>query len=222
MIVFDIDDTLYLERDYVASGFAALEPIVHTRFGVTGFSSIAWGLFLDGQRGHIFDKALAILGVGCNATLIAELIAAYRIHEPAIELLNDAQSGLARIRQSGRGIGILTDGPESSQRAKVEALGLETVADRIILTDEYGPGFSKPHPRGFMDHMNKYECDKFTYVADNPLKDFSTPRRLGWRTIRVLRQNSLHQFVAHGPDVDDVVTDLRGIYELISEGECSR
>ena len=25
LVVFDVDDTLYLERDYVASGFAALE-----------------------------------------------------------------------------------------------------------------------------------------------------------------------------------------------------
>jgi putative hydrolase of the HAD superfamily len=216
MIVFDLDDTLYLERDYVASGFAALEPIVQTTFGVAGFSSTAWELFLGGQRGDIFDKALAALGVHHDAALVAELVGAYRTHEPAIELLADAHAVLARLRDSGRSLGVLTDGPESSQRAKVKALGLDALTDRVIITDAYGTGFGKPHPRGFLEFVSAHRCDRFTYVADNPRKDFSAPHDLGWRTIRVRRDGGLHQHVAHGPDVDDVVPDLSDTFALLT------
>jgi putative hydrolase of the HAD superfamily len=216
MVVFDVDDTLYLERDYVASGFDALEPIVQAKLGVAGFSSTAWKLFVGGDRGDIFDKALTILGVPYTTALVGDLVTAYRTHEPDIELLSDARSGLAGLRASGRSIGVLTDGPESSQRAKVEALGLHTLVDRIVLTGAYGPGFSKPHPRGFLDLVDRRPCGKFAYIADNPRKDFSTPRRLGWRTVRVLRPGGLHHGVPHGPDVDDVVTDLNTIHELLT------
>lgn len=36
-IVFDMDDTLYEERQYVISGFKAVDQYVIEQFGVTGF-----------------------------------------------------------------------------------------------------------------------------------------------------------------------------------------
>ena len=36
VIVFDLDDTLYLERDFVRSGFAAVDRWVSDRFAISG------------------------------------------------------------------------------------------------------------------------------------------------------------------------------------------
>jgi hypothetical protein len=45
-------------------------------------------------------------------------------------------------------------------------------------------------------------------VADNPAKDFVAPHRLGWRTVRVRRPDSLHADVPSGADVDAEIASL--------------
>ena len=207
-VVFDVDDTLYLERDYVASGFRAVEPIVRRRFGVDGLAAVAWRLFLDGCRGTTFDRALAELGVAVTGADIADLVTAYREHEPDITLLPDGRAALETLRARGTPIAVLTDGPQASQWAKVRALGLDRIAEVVVLTDRYGPGFGKPHDRGFREIMARLGSPGYVYVADNPAKDFVAPRELGWRTVRVRRPGGLHESSDHGADVDEVVTDL--------------
>ena len=61
LIVFDVDDTLYLERDYVASGLKAVDHEIESTLGVRGFYQQAWPLFADGLRGTVIDQAL-----GCS------------------------------------------------------------------------------------------------------------------------------------------------------------
>ena len=39
-------------------------------------------------------------------------------------------------------------------------------------------------------------------MADNPAKDFVSPRQLGWRTVRIRRTGGLHAEVAGGSDID--------------------
>ena len=202
-VVFDVDDTLYLERDYVASGFAAIEPLARSRFGVTGFAATAWDLFSAGARGDIFDRALVSMGVSCTPAEVASLVSAYRRHRPRIALLPDAR---AAVR--GRPFALLTDGPVLSQANKIRALSVAQQASLVVLTGRYRGKFGKPHPRGFREIAERSGADRLAYVADNPAKDFAAPRALGWRTVRVRRRGGLHADVPHGDDVDVVVDDL--------------
>lgn len=206
--VFDLDDTLFLERDYVHSGFRAVEPLVRARFGLDGFAAAAWRLFLDGHRATIFDRVLADAGVPFTPADVLELVTAYRRHHPDITLLPDAAEALLRLRERGTPIAVLSDGARESQRAKVRALGLDRLADVVVLTDGYGPGFAKPHPRGFREVETRLPGTDRVYFADNPQKDFVTPRQLGWTTVRVRRPGGLHASRAHGAEVDQVVGDL--------------
>ncbi|MGH9118455.1 MAG: HAD family hydrolase, partial [Acidimicrobiales bacterium] len=90
VVVFDIDDTLYLERDYVRSGFAAVGALVGDRLGVPDFADRAWTAFLHGTRRTIFDDTLVACGLDPEPDLVGELVERYRTHEPAISLLPDA------------------------------------------------------------------------------------------------------------------------------------
>ena len=59
-VVFDLDDTLYLERDYVRSGFQAVAGIVSREMGHAPgeiFESLC-GMFERGVRGDTFDRLL--------------------------------------------------------------------------------------------------------------------------------------------------------------------
>ena len=70
VVTFDLDDTLYLERDFVRSGFAAVGAWLATERGVRGFEACAWRLFEAGRRGDIFDRVLPRLGVAPERALI--------------------------------------------------------------------------------------------------------------------------------------------------------
>lgn len=190
-VVFDLDDTLYLERDYVRSGFRAVGRHVRERFGVDGFCEAAWNRFEAGARGNIFDLAFADLGVAVQQKAVAALVEVYREHYPAISLLPDARRALSQVSAEVP-VALITDGFVSCQRNKLAALGIEPVFASIIVTDELGQQFRKPHPRAFEVTQQRIGPANFVYVGDNPAKDFHSPMLMGWTTVRIRRRYGLH------------------------------
>lgn len=186
VVVFDLDDTLYLERDFVRSGFAAVDAWLAAHHGVDDFQAHAWELFLAGRRGDVFDRALPMVGVEPRPDLIRRLVEVYREHVPAIQLEPAAPDLLAALRGRCR-LALLTDGYHDTQRRKVAALGLADWCDPVVCTDQWGRAHWKPSPRGFLHIQDALEAapERCIYVADNPAKDFRAPKALGWRTLRV-------------------------------------
>jgi putative hydrolase of the HAD superfamily len=207
-VILDLDDTLFLERDYVRSGLAAAGEHVTTTLGVRGFADVAIALFEDGVRGTTFNQALLRLGIEPTEQLVADLVGVYRRHAPAIGLLPDAARLIARL--DPRYLGVVTDGPLDSQRAKAQAVGAPAWATLIVYTAELGPGYGKPHELAFSMHEARAGLagDQLTYVADNPTKDFGGPKALGWTTVRIRRPGALHAALASGSDVDREVVSL--------------
>ncbi|MEI9951366.1 MAG: HAD family hydrolase [Pseudomonadota bacterium] len=202
VFVFDVDDTLYLERTYVKSGFEALEATAWNHWRVRDFAQRAWECFEQGTRGDIFQRVLTAAGVEVSSDELAMLVDGYRRHDPRIELLDDAQACLARLPPNR--CGVLTDGPSASQNAKVNALGLRERVSHVIVTADHGPGWGKPGLPGFraLEQALSSHGKDCVYFADNPLKDFEGPRALGWRTVRVRRPEGLHARRPSGNDVD--------------------
>jgi putative hydrolase of the HAD superfamily len=188
-VAFDIDDTLYLERDYVRSGFLEVGRWVSANVGFDDFYRKAWTLFNRGRRGDIFDAVLRQAGIPHDRQMIDAMVEEYRRHVPSIALEKDAVSCLHALRGRVR-LCVISDGPLDSQRNKVAALGIADLMDKIVLTDELGKGYAKPHPRAFQEIQASFgiEAHRCFYVADNPSKDFAGPRALGWKSIRVRRR----------------------------------
>jgi putative hydrolase of the HAD superfamily len=191
--VFDLDDTLYLERDYVRSGFVAVGEWVERTHEVGGFGARCWELFEAGHRGSTFDAVLAEQGL--DPLLAASLVEEYRRHPPQVALLPDVADALVAARGVG-GVAILTDGAPASQRAKLASLGLDPLVDVVVVTDELGgPHLRKPHRAGFDAVMAGFPDAApadFTYFADNPGKDRVGAEAVGWRFVRVRRTGGLH------------------------------
>jgi putative hydrolase of the HAD superfamily len=210
-VVFDLDDTLFLERDYARSGFDAVGDMVASQLGVTDFAERAWAAFERGERGNIFDTALRESGSEVDADVVRALVDAYRAHTPRISLTPDSAKAIDTLREQRTTLAVVTDGPIASQRAKAVALGAGDWSSVSIFTAELGDGFTKPHPRAFeqVELATGRSGASCVYVADNPRKDFAGPRSLGWRTIRVRRPGSLHEAVPSG-DVDAETPDVLG------------
>jgi putative hydrolase of the HAD superfamily len=188
VVVFDLDDTLYPEHDFVASGFQAVDALLRAR-GIRRFLPVAQQLFQGGLRGRIFDCALEQIGTIPSPELVAELIAEYRSHAPRLSLFPDARWVLDHFATST--IGLLTDGFSQTQRNKVRALGIEPRFAAIVYTDDLGRAHWKPSPAPFEKIASllgmQHEMHRLVYVADNPKKDFIAPNQLGWTTIRIQR-----------------------------------
>jgi putative hydrolase of the HAD superfamily len=188
--VFDLDDTLYLERHFVRSGFQAVGQWIQSRFGVDDFFSRAWQIFEKGGRHNIFDLVISELNL-MREGLINELIEVYRDHPPEISLEPDA--ALFLESHDPRDMAIITDGISNVQWSKIKTLRLERLVDRIIATDDFGKAFWKPHIRSFVEISRGHDPTRCTYIADNPSKDFRAPEQLGWASsIRIRRPKSLH------------------------------
>lgn len=219
LIVFDLDDTLYLERDYVLSGLVSVGDWLLREHALPGFAATAWRHFETGCRGTIFDAALADLGYTPATGFIAELVHIYRNHAPCIALQPDAAAWLAAPPPNSA-LALLTDGPCASQSRKIAALGLDTgQLWPIVMNDSWGPGYRKPHPRGFehLQQSHDLPADACVYVADNTSKDFITPRRLGWRTVQIVRPGALHIAPPQSPDhaADAIITSLADLNPVL-------
>jgi len=217
-VVFDLDDTLYAEREFVLSGFQAVDAWLQTDRGIAGFSGAAEKVFSAGQRGKIFDEVLPVLGVEATAGLVKELVGIYREHEPTIELFPDALEVLAWADPAFN-LGLITDGYAAVQARKIRALGLEPRIRCRIISDELGRACWKPSIEPYNRVMAHYPgpVGGFVYVADNPRKDFIGARQLGWRTVRVRRAGGEHHryeaSVAEAADVE--IASLRELRRLI-------
>jgi putative hydrolase of the HAD superfamily len=210
-VVFDLDDTLYLERDFARSGFVAAGDWLDRELGIRGLGEICQRLFDAGSRHLIFDAALSSLGVGADPALVELFVDIYRTHEPAIALAPDAARYFGSQLENFRAA-LVTDGPSATQQAKVRALGLEDALDFIVYTDALGRGCGKPHPRAFelVEAWAGPRGFPLAYVADNPMKDFVTPRARGWLTVEVDRPEKVHSFAAPDPahEADACITSL--------------
>jgi putative hydrolase of the HAD superfamily len=222
-VVFDIDDTLYLERDYVRSGLQSVARLLDQRGLAPDFFAVGWEAFEHGVTGRLFDEALARCGVPAGSSLVAELVNCYRNHTPEIRLLADAASTVAALHGHTR-LAVLSDGPLASQRAKSKALGIQHWAEVVVLTARFGEGWSKPSPTAFefVERQLSVAPEWCAYVADNPRKDFVAPSARGWQTIRIRREGSLHQAIESGEDVDLEVRELSPLVAALGQSGPSR
>lgn len=188
-VIFDLDDTLYPEHDYVLSGFRAVAAWAEKHIGIPmdeGFRELH-AMYTQGVRGHTFDLWLGSRAV--DKALAGPLIEVYRAHAPALTFFPEATAALRSLRDRYR-LGLVTDGDAQMQRRKLEALEAEQYFDAIVLSDEIGRHAWKPSPLPFaavLEHLGSITPDHGIYVGDNPTKDFIGARAAGLAAIRILR-----------------------------------
>ena len=187
-VLFDLDETLYDEADFVAGGFRAVADEIA---GIGEADAAEIVAFLHEElarhgRGRIFDAALLRFGGDPTPERIGALVETYRGHRPAIGLFPDARRVLERLRPGLR-LAIVTDGLPAMQRSKIAALGLDRMVDTAIFCWEIDA--PKPDPRGFWHAL---EClgvapEEALVVGDRPDHDIAAARTLGARSVRVRR-----------------------------------
>lgn len=193
-ILFDLDETLYRERRFALSGYAAVARILDARTGV--------------PAGRIFRQLTGSIRRGGRATALQTLCAAedwpqtwvpglvqvIRTHTPTLQLPRESRQVLDEMRARWR-VAIVTNGLPSVQRRKVKALGLEALVDAVIYAEEHGTGSGKPDPAPFLAAARALDVrpDRCIFVGDDPVRDAGGAARVGIPAILLQR----------GGEVDD-------------------
>lgn len=220
IIVFDLDDTLFPEREFVRSGFQAVGEWILNKYGVPGFFEVAWKFFAQGNRGKIFNLVLAEIGIEDNPQIIQELLQIYREHKPQISLFSDARWAIDYFKGHKK-LAAITDGYLITQRNKVAALEIASSFEAIVYSDEYGRENWKPSPVPYLKVMELtgFQGSECVYVGDNPHKDFVTAKKLSWLTVQIDRQDGEYSKNRPTPgyEADRTILSLTELEAILSE-----
>ena len=173
-VVFDLDDTLVKEIDYLKSAFKAIAVKVDS----TNDSLFNQMLFWYQNKENVFQNIESHYGFSVN-----ELKQQYRTHVPDFIQYKGVSELLLRFKEKGCFIGLITDGYSLTQRNKLKALGIEELFDLIVISEEFGS--EKPNENNYKV-FHQFATKDYYYIGDNTAKDFLAPNRLGWISVCLL------------------------------------
>ncbi|SHG03321.1 HAD family hydrolase [Ornithinibacillus halophilus] len=194
-VIFDLDDTLISEKEYIESGYRHISKVLSKRFSKDAETLYQLLLeLLNISSKNVFNRLLDRLGIVCVEEDIVELVEEYRKHFPDIHFYNDVLPCLEKLKKENIKTGIITDGYAESQRQKLQAVNASDYIEEIIVTDELGREYWKPHPFAFEKMREKFnvEFSEMIYIGDNPNKDFYISKILPIKSIRIVRSNSIY------------------------------
>lgn len=208
-VIFDLDDTLYSEKEYIKSGYKAVSEYLG------GFyEDRLWSFFSEGKLA--IDEILQELQ---RTSEKEEALSVYHGHTPDIHLYEGVMDIIAKLRNKGIKVGIITDGRPEGQRKKMEALGLNDLIDDVIITDELGGiQFRKPCDIAFRIINTKWRLNPadIVYVGDNITKDFQAPNQLGMRCIWFNNKESL--YYSNSTEVNtEMVSTIKQLEKYLNE-----
>lgn len=202
-IIFDLDDTLYPEREFVLSGFRSVSRWVEQNIEISFADAYGqlFQFFEEDSHGHAFDRFLEDHGIW-SASILQEMVGIYRGHRPEISSFPEVPDMLAWLGKRFR-IGLLSDGYLDVQQRKLDALGLEHCFDAVVFSDKWGKDAWKPntYPFNVMLEIFGVRAAQAVYVADNPVKDFLGARRAGMSSIRLRLAGGIYS--AKEPETPD-------------------
>lgn len=193
VVVFDLDDTLYKEIDFLNSAFNEIALIISSELQIESSNILSEMVGLYHAKKNVF---LEILNkYNSLKYTVNDLINIYRDYKPNISLSNEVKDVLNELKFKDINLGIITDGRNRQQRNKINALGLDKYIKHIIISEEFG--YEKPHLANFKYFQKIFPDMDYYYVGDNLEKDFIAPNKLGWKTI-CIKDNGRN---IHGQDI---------------------
>jgi putative hydrolase of the HAD superfamily len=181
IFVFDLDDTLYPERDFEKSGIEYVCQELRIDKNIIEY--------ILGNRKNWIETIIKKNNLRFTSESILDI---YRHHKPEIQLYNDSRLFLQKLNLFGAEMSLITDGRSITQRNKLKALGVESLFNSIVISEEVNS--EKPAEINYKMIMKNNLRKNYIYFADNPQKDFLAPNKLGWISVCLMdRGQNVHK-----------------------------
>lgn len=179
-VYFDLDGTLFDDRQYVRAGLREAGEALLAKTGVDLTDEFLEAYFDRGIKESTFDTVLDEHNL--PAELVPKLVDAYHDNEADLTPFPEAVEVVETISRKYQ-LGIVTGGRNG--RDKLCTLGLSDYFDIVLVTPEMGT--SKRQADIFETALEVLDvsADEAVYVGDRPTLDFPQPNQLGMTTVRV-------------------------------------
>jgi putative hydrolase of the HAD superfamily len=218
LVLFDLDDTLYQEKQFVMSAFKSISKYLSKKYNIK-YDKIFKILKDDFNKGlrkknfNVLIKKLQLIDEDVDY-----LVRIYRNHKPEISLYNDAEYILNKLKKTIK-LGLVTDGYIATQQNKISSLKIKNYFDVIIINSPKD-NIDKKNPKIFNKIIKKLKVNPkdTVYVGDNPLKDFIASKKIGIHTVRIKRKSGEYsKFKVEGSiDADFVISNLNELTNIIN------
>lgn len=187
-IIFDLDNTLYNVEQYYLGAFKEIAEYLSKKYNFS--KQEIYKRLVNLWRGktsmysHLFDDLLDFFELGNE---LGNVIKIFNNYDGELKPYPDVIQTLKESKKRNYKLGILTDGNVERQKRKIKSLGIIQFFDIIIFTKEINN--PKPSEIPFQEAINKLKItpQKSFYVGDNPLIDFEGAKKVGMKTVRVLK-----------------------------------
>ena len=189
-VVFDLDNVLYDEKDYIYAAFNSIALFLSERSSLSEdeiYSKLARDLENKGSMyPRLFNDAMDDLGL--KQHLVTEILRLYATVDSSIKLFPEAKNTLMVLRRLGLKLALVTNGGVRIQRNKVRLLRVEGLFDTVVYARETQFAKEKPHPEAYIAALQKLGvgAEEALCVGDNPHTDFLGAKQLGMLTVRIL------------------------------------
>lgn len=215
-LIFDVDDTLYIEKDYIRSGFTLLCKVLKAK-GVEADVDSFVACFST-NASEAIEKYLKSLRCYTEA-LHKELLQLHREHIPNIQPFPNVEPLLQKLKAMGIPLGIISDGTALAQNNKLIGLGLKHYFDYIVFSDALGGAHCrKPCDVSFryIQKQMQIPFENMLYIGDNCDRDFYPVNHLGMRGLQLLNEKGVYygkQYPNHAKDYYEIEKIIYQILE---------
>ena len=215
-VVFDLDDTLYPEKDFQQGGFRAVANFINQQgsFKITTNKITALNKKYPGQCFNMLIKQYDLSVSPDN------LIAIYHNHRPKISPFPGLTAVLAKLKKKyNLKLGLLSDCHLQSKTSKLKALKIQKFLDALIFTKQLGT--PKPMSLSYVMIKKRFKCPdaSIIYVGDNEQKDFIGARKSGFITVKFKHKNSIHRKIRLDKEyrADYEIRDHQELFRIIDQ-----
>jgi len=192
VIVFDLDDTLYNEIEYLKSAYRHIASLIDSENSLPLYREM-FAMYRNNEN------VFAYLSETYNVEK-EYLINVYRNHIPELQLFEGIGELIKAIIEKQGKLAIITDGRVKTQMAKIEALGIKDFFSKIVISEAVGS--EKPAALNYKSVEAALPANKYYYIGDNVKKDFVTANAIGWQTIGLI-DNGLNIHNQSTKDIED-------------------
>jgi putative hydrolase of the HAD superfamily len=217
ILIFDLDDTLYRELDFVEGGFRNVAGLLEEELGLSSERTYRRlvKLLNDNGRGRVFDMFLLEQGIYSKERLM-ECVSRYR-YGPRSLSLSDTNKKLLRELKTKFTMYVVTDGNKSVQKFKADLLGLHLYFERVLPTHSFGKNRAKPSIYCFQKiaEWERVPMSELIYIGDNPEKDFVGLKSAGGKTVRLLEGPYQNMSAKPGHEADYTIASLPLVRKIL-------
>lgn len=216
-VIFDLDNVLYDETDYIFSAYKEIAGYLSKYHGLEEseiFTTLKDKFYRNGSMyPRLFNDLLNDLDLDY---LLPEILHIFSTVHPKIKLYDGVDSLLSRLKKKYK-LGLLTNGMVETQKNKIKLLNIEHLFDDVLCARELGSNNEKPNTLPYIVLLDRLSIkpENAMCIGDNPYLDFVGAKKIGILTARVLTGEFKEVIVDEKDDADITINELGELEDIL-------